>query len=183
MPKAITRRRQIHNLFDQYQAIAVNNPLQVLSGYDDDFLVVLDRREPTGEQFRELVNACQARTVAIVPVENVLEVPRRYLRQVGSHHLQSMSLALGSPDTRGLPSRLLGYAEALGYVGVTSVRTVGRGAFPQLAYSWDGLLPLDLIARRQRGHFTALEFDDAWSQIYETYGLIERTMRSGTPQP
>ena len=183
MPKAVRMRRQIHNLFDQYQAVAVNNPLQVLSEYDDDFLVILDRRELTAMQFRELVNACQARTVAIVPVKNVMEVPGRYLQQIGSHHLQSMSVALGSPDTEGLDPRLLRYAEALGEVGVTSIRTVGRGAFPQLAYSWDGLLPLDLIARRQRGHFTALEFDEPWLQIYETYRMIRQATKTGTREP
>ena len=183
MPKGVRRRRQIHNLFDQYQAVAVNNPLQVLSEYDDDFLVILDRRELSGTQFRELVNACQARTVAIVPVRNLEEVPQRYLRQVGGHHLQSMSVVMGSPDTGVFPPRLLSYAGALGAAGVTSIRTVGRGAFPQLAYSWDGLLPLDLIAQRQRGHFTAIEFDDPWSEIYETYGLIEDAIKAGTTGP
>ena len=183
MPKGIRRRRQIHNLFDQYQAVAVSNPLQVLSEYDDDFVVILDRRELTSAQFRELVNTCQARTVAIVPVRSLQEVPRRYLRQVGHRHLQSMSLAMGSPDTRGLTPRLLSYAEALGAEGVTSIRTVGRGAFPQLAYSWDGLLPMDLIAQRQQGHFTAIEFDDPWSEIYETYGLIQHAIKAGMPEP
>lgn len=176
MPKAVTRRRQIHNLFDQYQAVAVNNPLQVLSEYDDDFLVLLDRRELSEQQFRELVNACQGRTVAIVPVSNVMEVPQRYLQQIGKHHLQSMSVALGSTDAMGTDPRLLHYASALGAAGVTSIRTVGRGAFPQLAYSWDGLLPLDLVARRQRGHFTTLEFDEPWQQIYQTYRLINQAI-------
>jgi hypothetical protein len=78
---------------------------------------------------------------------------------------------------------MLRYAEALGTVGVTSIRTVGRGAFPQLAYSWDGLLPLDLIAKRQRGRFTALEFDEPWLQIYETYGLIRQVTETGTKEP
>jgi hypothetical protein len=110
-------------------------------------------------------------------------VPQRYLQQVGSRHLQSMSVALGSPDTQGLPPRLLSYAGALGAVGVTSIRTVGRGAFPQLAYSWDGMLPLDLIVQRQRGHFTAIEFNDPWSEIYETYGLIEGAIKAGTAEP
>jgi hypothetical protein len=183
MPKAMSKRRQIHNLFDQYQAIAVNNPLQVLSEYDDDFLVLLDRRELTGVQFREIVNTCQGRTVAIVPVKNAMEVPRRYLQQIGRQNLQSMSVALGSPDTRGIDPRLLRYAEALGAVGVTSIRTVGLGAFPQLAYSWDGLLPLDLTAKRQRGHFTALEFGEPWAQIYETYRWIRRAIEAGTREP
>ena len=182
MPKAVTRRRQIHNLFDQYQAVAASNPLQVLSEYDDDFLVLLDRRELSAQQFRELVNGCQGRTVAIVPVANVMEVPQRYLCQIESRHLQSMSVALGSPDTAGIDARLLRYAEALGAVGVTSIRTVGRGAFPQLAFSWDGLLPFDLFTRRQRGYFCALEFTEPWQQIHETYRLIKQATEAETEE-
>jgi hypothetical protein len=182
MPKVNTRRRQIHNLFDRYQAVAASNPLQVLSEYDDDFLVVLDRRELTGEQFRELVNGCQGRTVAIVPVTNLMEVPHRYLKHVGRHHLQSMSVALGDPDAAEADTELLRYAEELGAAGIASIRTVGRGAFPQLAYSWDGLLPSDLVASRQRGYFTAIEFSKPWPQIYETYNLIKRAIQGRTPE-
>jgi hypothetical protein len=182
MPKANTRRRQIHNLFDRYQAVAASNPLQVLSEYDDDFLVVLDRRELTGEQFRELVNGCQGRTVAIVPVTSLMEVPHRYLQHVGRQHLQSMSVAVGDPDAAEADAKLLQYAEALGALGIASIRTVGRGAFPQLAYSWDGLLPFDLVTSRQRGYFTAIEFSEPWSQIYETYSVIKRATQGRTPE-
>jgi hypothetical protein len=176
IPKGISRRRQIHNLFDKYQAMAASGMLQVLSGYDDDFLVVLERQALTAEQFRELVNDCQGRTVAIVPVDDIMEVPHRYLRQVRPQHLQSMSVAVGDPDEPGLDSRLLRFAEALGAAGVTGIRTVGRGAFPQLAYSWDGWIPLDLTVERQRGYFSALEFSQPWTQIYETYWLVRQAM-------
>src|SRR5512139_872354 len=98
-----------------------------------------------------------------------MEVPQRYLRHVHREHLQSMSIALGEPDEPGMDPRLLRYAEALGAVGITSIRTVGRGAFPQLAYSWDGLLPLDLTAERPKGYFAALEFDRLWAQIHQTH--------------
>jgi hypothetical protein len=174
IPKGITRKRQIHNLFDKYQAVGASAPVQVLSDYDDDFLVVLDHRSLTAAQFGELVNDCQGRTVAIIPVDDVMEIPERYLRHVQRAHLQSMSVALGNPDESGIDSRLLRYAEALGAVGVTGIRTVGRGAFPQLAYSWDGLIPLDLTVKRQRGYFTALEFDEPWTQIHETYRLVRQ---------
>jgi hypothetical protein len=176
MPKGITRKRQIHNLFDKYQAAAASGLVRVLSDYDDDLLVVLEQRNLAADQFKELVNDCQGRTVAIVPVDDVMEVPQRYLRQIHREHLQSMSVALGEPDMPGMGARLLHYAEALGAVGITSIRTVGRGAFPQLAYSWDGLLPLDLTADRPKGYFTALEFDETWAQIRQTHRLIRQAM-------
>ncbi len=178
MPKGVSRKRQIHNLFDKYQVIAASNPVRVLSDYDDDFLVVLDRRALTPDQFREVVNDCQGRSVIVLPVDDVLEVPQRFLQQVRREHLQSMSVALGNPDEPGIAPRLLQYAEALGEVGVTSIRTVGRGAFPQLAYSWDGLIPLDLTVKRQKGYFTAVEFDEPWAQIYETHRLVQQAMKN-----
>jgi hypothetical protein len=186
IPKGISRKRQVHNLFDKYQAMTVNDPdsgerqqaVQVLSEYDDDFVVVLIQRMLTMQQFRELVNDCQGRTVAIIPVNDVMEVPERYLRHLRREHLQSMSVAVGESDQSGISPRLLHYAEALGKAGVTGIRTVGRGAFPQLAYSWDGWIPLDLTVRRPRGYFAALEFDEPWTQIYETYRLIKQALDS-----
>jgi hypothetical protein len=178
IPKGISRKRQIHNLFDKYQAVGASGPVKVLSDYDDDFLVVLERRPLTATQFGELVNDCQGRTVAIIPVDDVMEIPERYLRYVHRTHLQSMSVALGNPDEPGIDPRLLRYAEALGAVGVTGIRTVGRGAFPQLAYSWDGLIPLDLTAKRQKGYFTALEFDEPWVQIHETHRLVRQAIEN-----
>ena len=55
--------------------------------------------------------------------------------------------------------RLEPFAEAVGARGVTALRSLGRGAFPQLAYSWDGLLPLDVCHLRPPGHFTTIEPD------------------------
>jgi hypothetical protein len=181
IPKGISKRRQIHNLFDKYQAIAAadaGGQVQVLSGYDDDFLVVLDRRSLEADQFKEVVNDCQGRTVVIIPVDDVMQVPHRYLRRLRREHLQSMSVAFGDPDRPGIDARLLRYAAALGAVGVTGIRTVGRGAFPQLALSWDGLIPLDLVAGHPSGYFTALEFDEPWVQIQETHALLRRAIDS-----
>jgi hypothetical protein len=181
IPKANTRRRQIHNLFDKYQSMAAGGQLQVVSEYDDDFLVVLDRRLLAADQFKDVVNDCQGRTVVIVPVDDIMDVPQRYLRSLRREHLQSMSLALGDPDFAGLDGRLLRYAEALGTAGVTGIRTVGRGAFPQLALSWDGLIPLDLVTSRPRGHFTGIEFDDPWTQIRATYAQVQSALSVHPP--
>jgi hypothetical protein len=172
IPESISRKRTLHNLFDKYQAMAAGGQVEVLSSYDDDFLVVLDQRSLTTDQFREVVNDCHDRTVVIVPVDDVMDVPRRYLGRLRREHLQSMSVALGDPHAPGISARLLDYAGALGAAGVTGIRTVGRGAFPQLTHSWDGLIPADLTVQRPRGYFTALEFDAPWIQIRETYDLI-----------
>jgi hypothetical protein len=73
-----------------------------------------------------------------------------------------------------LDQALLDFAEACGRCGITAIRTVGRGAFPQLTYSWDGYLPLDLVAVRPPGHFTTLEFDRPCEQILNTYRWMQQ---------
>ncbi len=176
IPKEVSRKRHIHNLFDKYQAMAAGGTVQVFSQYDDDFLVVLANSPMPPERFQEMINDCQGRTVVVLPVRDVMEVPDQYLRKIPRQYLQSMSIALGDPDLPDIDPRLLSYAQALGSVGITGIRTAGRGAFPQLAYSWDGFIPLDLTTNRTKGYFTALEFDQPWAQIYETYDLVRQIL-------
>jgi hypothetical protein len=61
---------------------------------------------------------------------------------------------------------------------VTATRVVRRGAFPQLAYSWDGLLPLDLVRRRPAGRFTTIEFEQPFEANMDTYRSLVGRMVS-----
>jgi hypothetical protein len=59
---------------------------------------------------------------------------------------------------------------------VTALRSLGHAAFPQMAYSWDGLLPLDLGNRRPAGRFTTLETEDPLGDLAQTasqLGLLQ----------
>jgi hypothetical protein len=86
-------------------------------------------------------------------VEDLGEVSSRYLCQLPPANLQSLSVAVAA-------ERVLELAEGAGACGVTALRSLGRAAFPKMAYSWDGLLPLDLGNVRPEGHFTTLETED-----------------------
>ena len=88
-------------------------------------------------------------------------------------NLQSLSVATGQ-EGEGLTDGFLRFAEACGAQGVTAIRTVGRAAFPQMAYSWDGLIPLDLVRQRPEGHFSTIEFDAPYDEIVDTYRLFLR---------
>jgi len=92
----------------------------------------------------------------------VMDVPG-VLRWLPPANLQSVSVAMDE-------ARVGDFAEAVGARGVTAVRSLGRAAFPQLAYSWDGLLPLDVGHLRPEGHFTTIEFDDLQQELDETAG-------------
>jgi hypothetical protein len=147
--------------------------LRVMSDYDDPFVVVLDERGGKRSDFdpgvfASLVNECQTRVVVIRPVGDIMEVAWRYLDMLPRQSLQSLSVAVGRLG-EGLTKDFLDFAAACGTRGVTAIRIVGRGAFPQLAYSWDGLLPLDLVGRRPPGHFTTIEFDSPFEEMMQTY--------------
>ena len=102
-----------------------------------------------------------------------MEFPDKYLRMLPPENLQSLSVAFGEYTDR-TDTGFLKFAKACARRGVTAIRSVGRGAFPQLAYSWDGLIPLDLVAERPRGYFTTIEFDDPYQEMLDTYRLFLR---------
>ena len=98
-------------------------------------------------------------------------LPTLLIRLLPKENLQSLSVATGQAG-EGLTGRFLHFAEACGARGVTALRTVGRGAFPQLSYSWDGLIPLDLARQRPAGHFTTIEFDTPYEEMIETFQTL-----------
>jgi hypothetical protein len=168
LPRGAWPRRSLHDRFDRYTALEQTGKVQVVSGYDDEFLVIVDSRPLTAVGFQALVNDCEGRVIVVRPVADLTDVPNNYLRLLPAANLQSLSVAVGRAG-KPLSDRFLHVATACGGRGVTAIRTVGRGAFPQLAYSWDGLLPPDLVRSRPEGHFTTIEFDAPYDEMIATY--------------
>lgn len=171
LPRGAWPRQQLHDAFDRYKLLEAAGKAQVVSQYDDEFVVALDLRALDAVGLRQVVNGCQGRVIIVRPVADLMEVPGQILRQLPADNLQSLSVAVGWPG-EGLTGRFLRFAEGCGARGVTAIRTVGRGAFPQLAYSWDGFIPLDLVRRRPKGHFTTIEFDTPYDETLATYRLL-----------
>jgi len=177
LPRGAWPLRQLQDTFDRYKALenapGATGAVRVVSSYEDPFVVVIDERETPGSRpdpyaFATAINDCQGRVIIIRPVYDLMEVPRLYLSLLPSHSLQSLSVAVGRPGA-GLTKEFLAFATACGAQGVTAIRVAGRGALPQLAYSWDGFLPLDLVSTRPAGHFTTIEFDSPYEALIETY--------------
>ena len=177
MPRGAWPVRRLHDPFDRYKTIEGSDRwgtgLQVMSDYDDPFVVVLDER--TGDEsrldpsvFASLIDECQTRVVIVRPVGDIMEVAWRYLEMLPRRSLQSLGVAVGGPG-EGLTKRFLDFAAACGSRGVTSIRVVGRGALPHMVYSWDGFLPLDLVGRRPPGYFTTIEFDSPFEEMMQIY--------------
>jgi len=148
---------------------------------------VLDEREAgTSARHRQtfgtLVNECQGRVVVVRPVARLMDVPERYLGMLPARSLQSLSVAVGRQG-EGLTPEFLEFAAACSARGVTAIRVVGRAAFPQLAYSWDGLLPLDLISQRPEGRFTTIEFDRPFEDMIQAYRVVSGRLIGSRTQP
>ena len=171
LPRGSFPLQRLHDSFDRYKQLEATGQVQVFSHYNDEFLVVCDRRPLAPESFYKSLNDCLGRVVIVRPVANLMEVPDYYLRLLPAANLQSLSVAVGRSG-QGLTEEFLHFAAACGGRGITAIRTVGRGAFPQLAYSWDGLIPLDLVSQRPEGNFTTIEFEQPYDKILETYRLF-----------
>ncbi|MBE9507853.1 MAG: hypothetical protein IMY86_07360, partial [Chloroflexi bacterium] len=161
LPRGIAPARFLHRAYDVYKLLEPEGNVRVLTGYDDDCLVVLDERDWNVDQWRETVNRCTGRVIVVRPVEHLGEIPARYLCRLPPANLQSVSIAVAA-------ERVLELAEVAGACGITALRGLGRAAFPQLAYSWDGLLPLDLGNSRPPGRFTTLETEDPLADLVAT---------------
>lgn len=158
LPRGVAPRRLLHRAYDIYKLLESTGDVYVLTGYDDDYLVVIDQRDWNDDQWRETVNRCTGRVVVVRPVDDLAQVAARYLCRLPSANLQSVSVAVSA-------ERTLELAEGAGRCGVTALRSLGHAAFPQLAYSWDGLLPLDLGNHHPPGYFTTLETEDPLADL------------------
>ena len=168
LPRGSAPLRLVRDSFDRYKMLEGQGEVRVVSEYQDKFLLLIDRRQLEPDEFSTTVNHCTGRVIIVRPVEDLMQVPTKYLKRIPSGNLQSLSVAFRNLDS-GSNDRFLRFAKACARRGVTAIRTLGRGAFPQLAYSWDGLIPLDLVSEHSGGYFSTIEFDDAYQQILDTY--------------
>jgi hypothetical protein len=171
LPRGAWPRQRLQDTFDRLTLLEKTGQVQVLSAYEDDFVVAVDGRSYSQATFQALVNSCLGRVIIVRPIDAWMQIPDEYLRMLPPANLQSLSVALGAPGEE-TDVRFLEFAEACGRRGVTAIRSLGRGAFPQLAYSWDGFIPFDLVASRPEGHFTSIEFDKPLDEILATYHLF-----------
>jgi hypothetical protein len=171
LPRGAIPLHGLHTRFEKYASMASSGEVTLCSTYEDDFLVVVDERPWSESRFQNVVNDCVERTIVVRPVEDLMQVPETYLGWLPPQNLQTMNVAIDGPIHSNWSEPFTRFVEGIGDRGVTAIRTIGRGPFPQLAYSWDGFLPLDLAAQRPPGRFTTVEFENTFAQIVETYQL------------
>lgn len=177
LPRGAIPLHGLHTRFEKYTAMAASGQVELCSNYEDDFLVAVDARPWSPAIFQDVINDCIERTIILRPVKDLMEIPQTYLKWLPAKNLQTMIVAIDGPTQTTWSPDFSRFVEAIGERGITGIRTIGRGAFPQLAYSWDGYLPLDLSLERRPGYFTSVEFENTYQQILDTYQLY--TVRGG----
>ncbi len=171
LPRGNLPLHNLHNRFDKYATLTATGSVHLCSTYQDDFLIVVDERPWTPAILKNVINDCIERTIIIRPIDDISLVPNKYLGWLPKGNLQTMSVAIDGPSLSNWSPRFTRFAAAIGKRGVTGIRTIGRGPFPQLAYSWDGYLPVDLSMSRPSGYFTTAEFENTYQHIIDTYQL------------
>jgi len=174
IPRGNIPLSRIHNRFDQFNALTLSPDVDLCSNYADDFIVVVDNRQWDQQQFRSIINSCMERTVVIRPVASIQEVPEIYLPQLPSKNLQTMYVAIDGPSHPNWSTEFSLFVERVGKRGVTSIRTIGQSAFPQLAYSWDGFIPHSLSLEFPAGYFTTVEFDHTYKKIQQVWRWLAK---------
>jgi len=114
--------------FRPLQIAGGKRQVQVLSQYNDDYLVVFDQRQLSPAAFRQAVNDCQGRVIVVRPVASLMEIPT-YLGWLSTGNLQSLSVATGQPG-QGLTNAFLDFAAACGQRGVDCHPLGGARGFP-----------------------------------------------------
>jgi hypothetical protein len=172
LPRGRIPLGRIHDRFEFFNAQTYSDYVHLCSTYEDDFIVVVDDRPWNRQQFTSIVNNCIERTIVIRPVASIMDVPSIYLKWIEEKNLQTMYVAIDGENHDPWSVELAEFAERVGECGITGVRTIGQGPFPQLAYSWDGYLPQSLSISYPEGRFTTVEFASNYSQIIRNYTLF-----------
>jgi len=168
LPRGSAPLSLLRDNFDRYKILERFNQVKIFSDYQDDFLVVLDRRSLDQQAFFSAVNSCMGRVIIIRSIKNLMDIPQKYLKLLPAKNLQSLSVAF-APEYDIEDPKYHDFLYAAARCGITAIRSLGRGAFPQLSYSWDGLIPLDLVAERPAGYFSTIEFENPYQEMIETY--------------
>jgi len=168
LPPGAVPRRLVHRAFDSCAVFGAAPLCRAISTYEDGFAVVVDRRRWDAEMLRQAVNMCAGRVVVVRPIPSVMDAVS-CLRLLPRGHLQSVSIGMRMDPA-------MEFAESVARRGISSIRCLGRAAFPHLAHSWDGLVPADMARRRPAGWFTSIEFDSILSDLRTAHSRLREVL-------
>jgi hypothetical protein len=128
----------------------MGEPVKIFPSKTHEWLVIYD----------EINQNCEPsplfRVIRIKPIVDIMELPRK-VKPLGSF-LQTVGVAIPQ-------DRLLAFADAMGQIGVTNVRTVSGMTLQKAWEPWDGRFPLQELFEHDGVHWISIDTKDIDAEI------------------
>jgi hypothetical protein len=128
----------------------MGEPVKIFPSKNHQWLVIYDERSQNCEP------SPLFRVIRVKPVTDIMELPQR-VKPLGSF-LQTVGVAI--PQDRLLP-----FADAMGQVGVTNIRTISGMTLQKAWEPWDGRFPLQELFEHDAIHWVSIDTKDADAEI------------------
>jgi len=128
----------------------MGEPVKLFPSKNHQWLVIYDESNP----------ACEPsplyRVIRVKPVADIMQLPQK-VKPLGSF-LQTVGVAIPQ-------DRLLVFADAMGAVGVTNIRTVSGMTLQKAWEPWDGRFPLQELFEHDGVHWVSIDTKDIDAEI------------------
>jgi hypothetical protein len=128
----------------------MGEPVKIFMSKEKHWLVVYD------ERFSECEPSPLFRVIRVKPVTDIMEIPKR-VRPLSSF-LQTVGVAIPQ-------NRLLDFADAMGQIGATNIRTVSGMTLQKAWEPWDGRFPLQELFEQDNIHWVSIDTKDIDAEI------------------
>lgn len=128
----------------------MGEPVKIFPSKAHHWLVVYDESTPTCEP------SPLYRVIRVKPLADIMELPQR-VKPLGSF-LQTVGVAIPQ-------HRLLAFADAMGHVGVTNVRTISGMTLQKAWEPWDGRFPLQELFEHDGIHWVSIDTKNIDAEI------------------
>ncbi len=128
----------------------MGEPVKIFPSKTHQWLVIYDEKNQNCEP------SPLYRVIRIKPIVDIMDLPQK-VKPLGAF-LQTVGVAIPQ-------KRLLAFADAMGEVGVTNLRTVSGMTLQKAWEPWDGRFPLQELFEHDGVHWTSIDTNDINAEI------------------
>ncbi|DAC72600.1 MAG TPA: hypothetical protein DSN98_04500 [Thermoplasmata archaeon] len=152
LPKG-TNSGKIQVLDGYYQYFTketMGEPVKIFPSKTNQWLVIYDESNPNCE------TSPLFRVIRIKPIADIMGLPAQ-VKSLGSF-LQTVGVAIPK-------QRLIAFADAMGQIGVTNIRTISSMTLQKAWEPWDGRFPLQELFEHDATHWVSIDTRDIDAEI------------------
>lgn len=128
----------------------MGEPVKIFPSKTHEWLVIYDEKNQNCEP------SSLYRMIRVKPVIDIMDLPQK-VKPLGAF-LQTVGVAIPQ-------NRLLAFADAMGAVGVTNIRTISSMTLQKAWEPWDGRFPLQELFEHDGVHWTSIDTKDIDAEI------------------